>query len=116
MKIAYTFILLFFAATVAFAHSFGYVKGIVLDDQTNEPIASATVVVNQFTTTTKADGTFILSEIPEGKYQLTIEKDGFQSKAYPLSILKDKTTGKNNQEIQETLVHIGRLKVYRCIC
>ena len=92
MKIAYTFLLLFFAANMAFAHPFGYVKGIVLDEQTNEPIAAATVVVNQFTTITKADGTFILSEIPEGKYQLTVDKDGFQSKVYPLSILKDKTT------------------------
>lgn len=91
MKITYTFLILFFAANMAFAHPFGYVKGIVLDDQTNEPIASATVVVNQFTTITKADGTFVLSEIPEGKYQLTVEKDGFQSKAYPLSILGDKT-------------------------
>ncbi len=92
MKITYTFLLFLFTATMAFAHPFGYVKGIVLDDQTNEPIASATVVVNKFTTTTKADGSFILSEIPAGNYQLTVDKDGFQSKIYPLSILGDKTT------------------------
>jgi outer membrane cobalamin receptor len=92
MKITYTLLIFLFTANLAFAHPFGYVKGIVLDDQTNEPIASATVVLDKFTTTTKADGTFILSEIPVGKYQLSIEKDGFQTKTYPLSILADKTT------------------------
>ena len=92
MKITYTFLLFFFAVNMVFAHPFGYVKGIVLDEQTNEPIASATVIVDKFTTTTKADGTFILSEIPVGKYQLSVEKDGFKTQAYPLSILGDKTT------------------------
>jgi hypothetical protein len=92
MKITYTFLILLLIANSIFAHPFGYVKGIVLDDQTNAPIADAMVILGKFTTTTKTDGTFVLSEIPLGKYQLSIEKDGFQTKTYPLSILGDKTT------------------------
>jgi TonB dependent receptor/TonB-dependent Receptor Plug Domain/CarboxypepD_reg-like domain len=91
MKISYTFLILFIAINMAFAHPFGYVKGMVLDEQTSEPIASATIRFDKFTATTNADGTFILSEIPVGKYQLSIEKEGFQTKTYPLSILGDKT-------------------------
>jgi outer membrane cobalamin receptor len=92
MKITYTFLLLFFVVNTVFAHPFGYIKGIVLNDQTNEPIVSATIVLDKYTTITNADGTFILSEIPIGKYQLAIEKVGFDTKNYPLSILGDKTT------------------------
>jgi outer membrane cobalamin receptor len=92
MKITYTFLILFTAVNMAFAHPFGYVKGIVLDEQSNEPIAAAIISFDKFTAKTNADGTFILSEIPVGKYQLSIEKEGFQTKTYPLSILGDKTT------------------------
>jgi outer membrane cobalamin receptor len=91
MKITYTFLLFFFVATTAFAHPFGYVKGIVLNDQTNEHIAGATIILDGYTTTTNPDGTFTLSEIPIGKYNLSIQKEGFDTRNYPLSILGDKT-------------------------
>jgi outer membrane receptor for Fe3+-dicitrate len=92
MKITYTFLLFLCVANTAFAHPFGYVKGIVLDEQNNMPIAGANVVLDKYTTTTNADGTFTLSEIPIGTYALSIQKEGFDSKNYPLSILGDKTT------------------------
>jgi outer membrane receptor for Fe3+-dicitrate len=92
MKITYTFLLFLLATNTAFAHPFGYVKGIVLDEQTNMPIVGANVVLDKYTTTTNADGTFILSEIPIGNHQMSIQKEGFDSKNYPLSILGDKTT------------------------
>jgi hypothetical protein len=92
MKITYTFLCLLLAANFAFAHPFGNVKGIVLDEQTNEPIAAATVILDNFKTETNADGTFLITQMPIGKYQFRIEKQGFQPKEGPLSIFGEKTS------------------------
>ena len=92
MKILYTFMLCVLATHSAFAHPFGNVKGVVLNDQTNEPIAAATVILDNFKTTTDANGAFEISQIPIGKYQIRIEKEGFETKTGPLSIFGDKTS------------------------
>ncbi len=92
MKVPYTFLFFLFVAHFAYAHPFGNIKGIILYDQTNMPIAAATVILEGYKTTTKADGTFEINQIPIGKFQLIVEKEGFQTKTYPLSILGEKTS------------------------
>jgi outer membrane receptor protein involved in Fe transport len=92
MKITYTFFLLLLATNIAFAHPFGNVKGIVLDEQTSNPIAAATVILDNFKTQTNADGTFEIAQLPIGTYQFRIEKQGFQTKRGPLSINGKKTS------------------------
>ena len=92
MKILYTFMLCVLATQLSFAHPFGNVKGVVLNDQTNEPIAAATVILDNFKTTSDANGAFEISQIPIGKYQIRIEKEGFETKTRPLSIFGDKTS------------------------
>ena len=92
MKILYTFMLCVLATHLAFAHPFGNVKGVVLNDQTNEPIGSATVILDNFKTTSDANGVFEISQIPIGKYQISVEKEGFETKTGPLSIFGEKTS------------------------
>jgi outer membrane receptor protein involved in Fe transport len=92
MKITYTFLCFLLATNSLLAHPFGNVKGIVLDDQTNEPIAAATVILDNFKTLTNADGTFEITQMPIGKYAFQIEKQGFETKKGPLSIFGEKTS------------------------
>jgi outer membrane receptor for Fe3+-dicitrate len=92
MKITYTFLILFFTANIAFAHPFGNVKGMVLDEQNNAPIADATVTLDNFKTQTDANGAFEINQISIGKYQIVVEKQGFQTKRGLLSIFGQKTS------------------------
>ncbi len=92
MKIIYTFLLILFGVNIAFATIFGTVKGIVLDEEIRAPIAAATVILDNFQTTTNADGTFEITQMPIGKYEFSIEKEGFQTKRGPLSIFGEKTS------------------------
>ncbi len=91
MKITYILTILLFAANSLFAHPFGNVKGIVLDEQNNAPIANATVILDNLKTQTDANGAFEINQISIGKYQIIVDKQGFQTKTVPLSIFGEKT-------------------------
>ncbi|MFD1095779.1 TonB-dependent receptor [Salegentibacter chungangensis] len=79
MKLIYTCMLLL--AAYSSAYSQNSFSGIVKDLDTGEPIFSATVYFPQLEkgTVTEMDGSFSLSNLPEGKYKLVISTVGYAS-------------------------------------
>ena len=76
--------LLLFLCLLNFYTSFaGGVKGKVLDRQTGEPLAGATVQLSsgsfQRTTSVNLDGTYTFKNIPEGSYRLTVKYVGYSA-------------------------------------
>lgn len=59
----------------------GNIQGKVTDNSSQKPLNGAFVVIRntRFQTATANDGSFAFSNIPEGKYELTVEYIGFKS-------------------------------------
>lgn len=57
----------------------GRIKGRVLDRETNEPLIGANVIVvgTSYGSTTGADGSYMIFEIPAGVYKLTARYVGY---------------------------------------
>src|ERR1700743_3852249 len=76
-------VLCFFGATRLSAQDTGYISGTVTD-KSGAAIANATVVVanasgsSTQTTTTNADGAYVVAGLPGGSYNLTVTATGFQ--------------------------------------
>src|SRR5882757_6662754 len=76
--------LLLFICLLNFYSSFaGGVKGKVLDRQTGEPLAGATVQIDngsfQRSTSVNLDGTYTFKNIPEGTYHLNVKYVGYST-------------------------------------
>lgn len=57
-------------------------KGVVLDSATSKPVANATVTVDTvLTTTTAADGTFSVANVPNGEIDYVVTVSGYQTVA-----------------------------------
>lgn len=57
-------------------------KGVVLDSATSKPVANATVTVDTvLTTTTAADGTFSIANVPNGEIDYVVSVNGYQTAA-----------------------------------
>lgn len=57
----------------------GDIHGRVVDDADGSPISNATVTLNGIQTLTDADGNFTFTNVEQGTYVLTVEKDGYDS-------------------------------------
>ena len=58
--------------------SYATVEGTVTDAQTNQPIGGATISIDYvLTTTTAADGTFKLTNVPPGPFDYTVDASGY---------------------------------------
>lgn len=82
--IFFTLIIVFLLNNFSNAQTgFMQIKGIVMDNSNHSPLGHATVYLSNTTigTTTLADGTFALSNIPGGKYDLIISYVGFETQA-----------------------------------
>ncbi|HET8773606.1 MAG TPA: carboxypeptidase regulatory-like domain-containing protein [Thermoanaerobaculia bacterium] len=83
------------------------VRGTVLDAETSEPLANASVQIRAATqnqsfqmprgATTDAAGTFVLESVPPGPYVVTIAKDGFGSDVREVAV------GERGEELQVKL-------------
>lgn len=82
------------------------IKGIVLDNASNQPIAAASISINALSIATKSDesGNFILSDVPVGNHNLIVSSVRYESfslneilvisakETYLTVLLKEKTT------------------------
>lgn len=70
---------------LAWAHTGGNVSGIVRDASTGEPLAGVTLQINSGaqseTTTTDAQGHFIVFTLQPGEYTVTADKPGYGAQA-----------------------------------
>ncbi|MHA7057905.1 TonB-dependent receptor domain-containing protein [Aquimarina sp. M1] len=70
----------------------GTVTGKVIDKNLNQPIPYATIIINDGSEKvvsggiTKEDGTFLIADIPNGNYTLTIQFIGYTSHTQPIEI------------------------------
>ena len=69
------------AATSRDGTRYGYIDGVVLDDDTKEPLPGALVILRGLRDTiqTNLDGKFIIRDIIPGKYKLIIKMMGFET-------------------------------------
>lgn len=79
----------------------GTVRGVVLDDENNEPIYFADGVVRDFAgnviagSSANKDGIFIISKVPVGKYKLEVSFAGYVTQVFDIQVNKNKTTKVN---------------------
>lgn len=67
----------------------GIVKGEVLDTATELPVAGVTVSCSGLTTTTGANGLFVIEEVPAGNRTVTFSKTGYTIYDQTLNVVKD---------------------------
>jgi hypothetical protein len=74
-KLLSLFLFLFFSM-ISFA---GTIRGKVLDSKTGEPLAGATVSIDNtnYKTTVNLDGSFVFKNIPDGKYKILVSLIGY---------------------------------------
>ncbi len=71
-------------------------RGVVIDDATQKPIAGATVSVETvMTASTDTAGTFKFDQVPSGDIDITVQAPGYQSFSEPLSVTPGTTTSLN---------------------
>ncbi|MCW9707094.1 TonB-dependent receptor [Fodinibius salsisoli] len=92
-KITHYFVLFTFVAFMgssysAFAQQRGTVTGTILNQETNHPIADANIVLSYTTlgTTSAADGTFILNNVPSGTHELIFSFIGYKKQTKSITI------------------------------
>lgn len=81
----------------------GNVTGTVVDADTRKPIANATVEVKDYgTTTTNADGEFILKELPAGLDIITGSAAGYSSDSKQVDVIDGETTENVQLELKRS--------------
>lgn len=70
----------------------GSIAGTVTDTDTTDPIEGATVTANGYSTTTAADGTYTLADLPVGSYTVTASATGYTDQSKTSDVLKNQTT------------------------
>jgi len=93
--------------------SVGSIAGTVTDAETGNPIASATVTCDSFTTTTDADGTYLLPDVPEGDaYAVVAKAPGYwKRETEDVSVVAEQTAIVNFELAPieaETVVEVSR--------
>src|SRR5512135_1419671 len=80
--------LFLFLLLPAMTHAQGRIEGRVLDNATGQPLAGASVYLNNTTigTTTRSDGSYSLPRINAGKYDLVVSYVGYEAILYELEI------------------------------
>ncbi|HKK61638.1 MAG TPA: choice-of-anchor J domain-containing protein, partial [Bacteroidales bacterium] len=74
----------------------GTITGVVIDNESEQPISNAVINASGITeTTSNADGTFTLNDLPAGINHLTITADGYQSTNTNVDLKSDETENIN---------------------
>lgn len=96
------FLVLFISSSKLFGNE---IKGIIVDSVSNLPLENATIKLSKFNqgdslkiTLSKSDGSFIFSNIDNGKYNMTVSYIGYQSKEIYLDLM-------NNSELVIKLIN-----------
>ena len=88
--------LLFFLPSLAFqapkAVSTGQISGVVIDEDLQEPIPYATIIINDLSgkfiagNSTQEDGTFLIKDVPAGKYNLIAQFIGYKNHTQEIDV------------------------------
>ncbi|MFC2135470.1 TonB-dependent receptor domain-containing protein [Bacteroidota bacterium] len=80
-------------SNILFAQS-GLLTGIVLDSETNQPLAAANIFINeiQLNTTSNLSGNFLINNIQADYYTLTISHVGYKTETTKIIVMKNQTT------------------------
>jgi len=70
----------------------GTISGTVTDADTTDPIEGATVTAEGYSTTTAADGTYTLADLPVGSYTVTASATGYVDESKTADVLENQTT------------------------
>ena len=75
----------------------GTIKGKIIDQQTKEVLAGATIVVEQtaFGAAADADGNYVIDNVPAGTYRLTARYIGYQSVTHNVHVEEGQTLTEN---------------------
>ena len=105
-------LMLFFIVPVAFAQTSGDITGVVMDSQ-NQAQQGVHVFIPQtaYSTTTAANGSFEIPNVPIGEYLLSVTKIGFEQQQLTVVV---GTQGSVNLEIRlaEATYHLDEVAVY----
>ncbi|MEO5683918.1 MAG: carboxypeptidase-like regulatory domain-containing protein [Chitinophagaceae bacterium] len=84
MKYIPAFLLLFWATAPAMAQSSNYIKGKVVNGETNAIIPNASVFITNTSrgTVSNATGEFELTNVPVGTYELVVSSIGYETQVY----------------------------------
>lgn len=103
-----------FATSSAFASIYGVLEGKVVDDD-GKPLASATVVLQGTNplkgARTKADGTFVITNITAGSYKAKITFTGKTPQLVDVRISADQTTNLKSIKLQDDAVMMDTVVV-----
>ena len=108
----YVLLLMFFVVQGASAQASGDITGVVKDSE-NQMQQGVHVLIPQtpYATTTAADGSFEIKNVPVGEYQLSVTKIGFEQQQLPIAVSLGEAV-----ELEITLVlatyHLDEVAVY----
>ncbi len=100
----------FIAATWA---QTGTVKGTVIDQDSDEPLVGANVVIKGTYngTITEVDGSFQLGEVPAGQQTLIISFVGFDAKEVTAKVISEQTTDIGEINVAQSAVGLNEVQV-----
>lgn len=104
----------FIQFNVIFAQSsLGTIEGVLIHQATNESIPSANVYLSNTTlgSPSKPDGSFRITKIPAGNYDLIIQFVGFKPKRIPVSIDQGEQINLGKIELQQEAFILQELEV-----
>jgi len=111
MKLSFFALLLSLSSAFKLIGQQAEISGKLLSNK-KQPIQLATIALKQtiFLDTSKSDGTFHLTEIPFGTYQLRISCAGFVTKEIPIVVNKD-SINLNEVELEVYMVNLPTITV-----
>lgn len=109
------FVILFFIwnDTSCAQSSLGTIEGVLIDQDTNESIPSANVYISNttFGAPSNSDGSFRITNIPAGNYELVIQFIGFSTRSIPISMDEGEEMNVGRIELQQQPFALQELEV-----
>jgi len=92
----------------------GKIQGVVKDEETNDPIAFADVVIlnTEMGSATDDNGNFFILNVPPGKYALEVSYIGFQTKRIENIIVEVDRTTRLNITLKPSAIEISPITVF----
>lgn len=90
------FLFILFSGVISYAQQTGSVRGFLYDKENGEPVLYTPVFIKgtQFGSITDVNGFYSITNIPPGKYMLTIGAIGYDSSLVEIIVVADKVTDK----------------------
>ena len=91
----------------------GSVTGTVIDEDTDEPLVGANVVLENTTvgTITDIDGNFTLGNLPEGEQVLVVSYVGYDPLEYPAQVIANQTKNLGSINIANSAIGLNEVEV-----